>query len=250
MRKLIITAILLAFIPACFAAGADEPTPAERELLESVNHERALEHIAPLKWNSSLANAARAHSDRMAREQTISHRFPGEAELSDRAIQSGARFNKVAENVAEGPSLLEIHVGWMHSPGHRANILDPNLDSIGIGVSERAGQFYATQDFAHVIQSLSLEEQERRFGDLLRAEGFRLERDPAAARKACVSGQAETTGKIAMYEFHYITSDLSVLPKKLTDTIHLGQYHVASVGACDGGEQTRSGMYRLSVLLY
>jgi Cysteine-rich secretory protein family len=246
----IIAAFFFSFIPPIFAARADEPTAPERELLESVNHERALEHLSPLKWNTPLANAARAHSDRMAREGNISHRFPGEPELSDRAVQAGVHYSKIAENVAEGPSLLDIHVGWMHSPGHRANILDPNLDSIGIGVSERTGQFYATQDFARAIQSMSFAEQERRFGALLQAEGFRLERDPTEARKACESGHADQSKMRAMYEFHYVTSDLSALPKQLENSIRMGQYHTASVGACDGGEQTRSGMYRLAVLLY
>jgi Cysteine-rich secretory protein family len=246
-----ITVIFLSsFISPSFAAGADEPTASERELLESVNRERALEHLSLLKWNAALAVAARAHSDRMAREGNISHRFPGEPELSDRAIQAGVHYSKIAENVAEGPSLSEIHVGWMHSPGHRANILDPNLDSIGIGVSERNGQLYATQDFARAIQSMSFAEQERRFGALLQAEGFRLERDPAEARKACESGHADTSRMRAMYEFHYVTSDLSALPKQLETAIRLGQYHTAAIGACDGGEQTRSGMYRLAILLY
>ncbi len=246
----IFATFLVPFIPQSFAAGADEPTASERELLESVNHERALEHLSPLKWNSALAIAARAHSDRMAREGNISHRFPGEPELSDRAIQAGVHYSKIAENVAEGPSLLDIHVGWMHSPGHRANILDPNLDSIGIGVSERSGQFYATQDFARAIQSMSFAEQERRFGALLQAEGFRLERNPAEARKACESGHADQSTMRALYEFHYVTSDLSALPKQLENAIRLGEYHTAAIGACDGGEQTRSGMYRLAVLLY
>jgi Cysteine-rich secretory protein family len=250
MQKIIIAIFLLLSIPPCFATAGDAPTASERELFESVNRERASAHLSPLRWDAALASAARAHSNRMAREQKISHHFPEEAELSERAIQAGVRFSKVAENVGEGPSLLEIHVGWMHSPGHRANILDPNLDSIGIGVSERDFQFYATQDFSRTIQSLDFAEQERRFGELLEAKGLKLEHDPADARKACESGHAETSGKFAVYEFHYTTSSLAELPQQLEDAIHRGEYHTAAVGACDGGEQTRTGMYRLSVLLY
>ena len=249
-RILASMALLLSFVSFPASAGADDPSPVERELLDSTNRERALNHLAPLKWDAALASAARTHCNRMAQEGRISHELPGEPELSARAIQSGVRFSKVGENVGDGPSLLEIHVGWMNSPGHRGNILDPVFNSIGIGVSERNGQFFATQDFSRSIQSLSFEEQEKLFSALLQAEGLTVERDPAKARKACESGYADIdNGKLSIYEFHYVTSDLTSLPKRIKQTIHRGQYHVAAVGACDG-EQTRSGMYRLSVLLY
>jgi uncharacterized protein YkwD len=246
----IAAALLVSFVPFPADASPEGATPDEREILDNTNRERAINHLAPLKWDAALTSAARAHSGRMARERNISHEFPGEPALSERVIQSGARYSALAENVGEGPSLLEIHIGWMHSPGHRANILNSNLDSIGIGVAERNGQFFVTQDFSRSLQSLSFEEQERRFGELLQAEGLKLDPDPAAARKACEAGHADTTKTRSLYEFHYTTSDLSSLPKMLEDTIREGRYHIASVGACSGGEQTRSGMYRLSVLLF
>ena len=38
---------------------------------------------------------------------------------------------------------------WMHSPPHRANILDPRMDTIGVGLVKRGGNYYAVEDFAY-----------------------------------------------------------------------------------------------------
>ena len=68
--------------------------------------------------------------------------------MADRASQAGARFSSLAENVAEGPSAEAIHREWMNSPPHRANLLDPQLDSVGIAVAERNGILFAVEDFS------------------------------------------------------------------------------------------------------
>jgi hypothetical protein len=52
-----------------------------------------------------------------------------------------------AENVDEGPNPTAIHQSFMKSPQHRANILDPDMDSAGIGIAERNGQLFAVEDF-------------------------------------------------------------------------------------------------------
>jgi hypothetical protein len=48
-----------------------------------------------------------------------------------------------AENVDEGPNPAAIHQSFMKSPQPRANILDPDMDSAGIGIAERNGQLFA-----------------------------------------------------------------------------------------------------------
>jgi uncharacterized protein YkwD len=131
------------------AASAQEySSRAERQLLAATNREREARGLPGLRWNQALAEAARRHAQIMVEHQTISHQFPGEPSLPTRATQAGVKFTALAENVAEAPSAAEIPNLWMHSPGHRANILDPSLDSIGIAVAERNGEFYAVQDFS------------------------------------------------------------------------------------------------------
>ena len=58
---------------------------AEQTLLQSANRERAAQGLAPLKWNDTLAEAAREHALRLAQQNTLSHQFPGELGLADRA---------------------------------------------------------------------------------------------------------------------------------------------------------------------
>ena len=138
-----------------FAEGLAQTTPAQRKLssseqalFDAANRERAARRLAPLKWNPALASAARAHAQKMARENTLSHQFPGEMDLGTRVRLAGVRFRAVAENVAQGPSAASIHTQWINSPPHRANLLDPELDSIGIAVAEGQGQLFAVQDFS------------------------------------------------------------------------------------------------------
>jgi uncharacterized protein YkwD len=53
-----------------------------------------------------------------------------------------------AENMGQGPNPTAIHQSFMKSPQHRANILDPDMDSAGIGIAERNGQLFAVEDFS------------------------------------------------------------------------------------------------------
>ena len=57
-------------------------------------------------------------------------------------------FSWISENVDEGPNAAAIHQSFMKSPQHRANILDTDMDSAGIGVADRNGQLYAVEDFS------------------------------------------------------------------------------------------------------
>jgi uncharacterized protein YkwD len=127
-------------------------------LFAAANRERVARGLLPLKWSSSLTNAARLHVMRLAERNILSHQLPGEPSPSDRAAQADARFSSFAENVAEGPNAEGIHRQWMNSPPHRANLLDPHLDSIGIAVAEREGTLFAVEDFSLEIARLSLTE--------------------------------------------------------------------------------------------
>ena len=120
----------------------------EQALFEAANRERKAHGLAPFKWSAGLATAARTHALKMAQENTLSHQFPGELDFAARVRRAGVHFSGVAENVAQGPNAANIHTQWMNSPPHRANLLDPELDSLGIAVAERNGQFFAVQDFS------------------------------------------------------------------------------------------------------
>jgi uncharacterized protein YkwD len=167
----------------------------ERALFDAANRERAAQGLAQLRWDDALANAAREHAVVMAQRGTLSHQFAGEPALQDRARVAGARFTDIAENVAEGPAADAIHAGWMHSPPHRANLLDPGLTAIGIAVVDSAGagltgngagdrsadlggrapgMLFAVEDFSQAVANLNLAEQERLVGAALAARGLRV----------------------------------------------------------------------------
>jgi uncharacterized protein YkwD len=129
-----------------------KPSPAEQTLFDSVNRERQTRGLRPFKWDAALASAARSHAQKMAQAGTISHQFPGEMDLGARIHMVGVHFTEAAENVAQGPSAAVIHNEWMNSPPHRDNLLDRDLDSIGIAVVERIGQLFAVQDFSELSQ--------------------------------------------------------------------------------------------------
>jgi len=113
-----------------------------------VNKERKADGLPSLKPDEALANAARKHAQRMAEQGTIAHQLPGEPNLLSRARAAGAHFSWLSENVDEGPNPTFIHQSFMKSPQHRANILDKDMDSVGIGLAERNGQLFAVEDFS------------------------------------------------------------------------------------------------------
>lgn len=149
-----IFALLLFSMPAAPAAAADISAQ-QKQMLELVNAARAKAGLGALRWDSSLADAAGEHTRLMADRGELSHQMAGEPPLAERAGAAGAHFNSVAENVAYAGGVAELHDNLMHSPHHRANILDPKSNAIGIGFAERDGELYVTEDFAHLLPSYS-----------------------------------------------------------------------------------------------
>src|ERR1700722_17533080 len=123
MRHHVLPAVLLL---AAVSASAQSPavrpaTIAEQYLQAAADQERSALHLPPLRRDPALVRAATEHARMMLAHNNISHQYPGELELSERASAAGARFSVISENVAEGPTPLEIQDAWMHSPGHRRN---------------------------------------------------------------------------------------------------------------------------------
>ncbi len=142
-------AVAMMGIMLCWSAyGQTTATRGERELFASVNQARRAQGLQPLRWDEQLAAAARRHAMIMAERGSARHGFEGESNLSTRVKQAGARFTWLSENVMEGPTPEFIHTQFMKSTAHRANILDRDMDSIGIGVVEEHGQLFAVEDMS------------------------------------------------------------------------------------------------------
>ncbi len=244
---------VLVLAAACslqLAAQTPAPTIAERFLLAAANQDRVARGLPQLHFDDHLALAARLHAYEMAKRRTISHQFPGEQDLAARAGEAGAHFSLVTENVAEAPNSAEIHDLWMNSEGHRANLLDPNVDSVGIAVIQSRGEFYAVEDFAHTVQHLSLTDQEAAVSDLIARSGLRLEPSDEDARQTCQLSSGFAGSRQPGFVMRYTSSDIHRLPDQLSSRIATGRYREAVVGACVPQRQTPFTSYSIAVLLF
>jgi hypothetical protein len=229
-------------------------TGAAEQLVAMANEARGQSGAGRLQWDDSLAAAARDHCLRMAAEGPISHRYGGEPDLSERAGQAGAHFDLIEENVAVGPNPAQIHEEWMQSPGHRANLLNPEVTSVGIAVVSARGVLYATADYSRSVQALTQTEVEERVAELVRAGGASILRNNVRARAACATDRGmpgSENGAQTGFVLRWQSSDLSRLPKVLEDKLASRQYREAAVGSCppQGVDGTFTA-YRVAVLLY
>jgi uncharacterized protein YkwD len=241
-------------------AGAQSPagdapaTVAEQYLLSAANQERAALGLPLLHRDPQLARAAVQHARVMAAHGTISHQFPGEAELSARASTAGVRFSVVSENVGEAPSAVKIHDMWMHSTGHRTNLLDPAVDSAGISVIARGGELYAVEDFAKTVRAASLEQQESAIAALVaRSGGMAVDQSPntlTAARQTCAMSTGYAGARKPWFVMRFTSDSLGVLPDQLKTRIASGRFHQAAVGACADPAKGPFTSYNIAVLLY
>ena len=141
---------MLCGILLCASAYGQIASRPQRDLFAAVNKVRQEYGLPALRWDTSLAVAAQRHAVVMTEHWSAQHQFEGEPSLSARVKQAGGHFSWLAENVTQGPNYEFIHEQFMHSPSHRANILDREMNSIGIGVVERGGQLFAVEDFSQV----------------------------------------------------------------------------------------------------
>jgi uncharacterized membrane protein required for colicin V production len=120
----------------------------EAEMLQLVNTERASRGISPLKADLELTMVARKHSADMLARGYFSHYTPEGIDPFARMKKDNLRFLAAGENVALTQTLFLAHYGLMHSPGHRANILNPAFGRLGIGIEDGGIHgLMITQDF-------------------------------------------------------------------------------------------------------
>ena len=123
-----------------------------RSVFDAVNRERVRRRGKALVWNEELAEAARRHSESMARNGFFSHVDPRRGDLGERLERAGIRYSACAENIytqTGGRDAVDAAcAAWMKSAGHRANILNPQYRDTGIGVAvKKSGEWFLTQIF-------------------------------------------------------------------------------------------------------
>ena len=106
----------------------------EIKMIELVNKDRVEQGLSPLKRNEELTKVARKHSKDMFLSGYFSHITPDGKDPFDRMRADGIHFLTAGENIALAQTISIAQYGFMHSPGHRANILNPAFGHIGIGI--------------------------------------------------------------------------------------------------------------------
>jgi uncharacterized protein YkwD len=139
--------------PTTRATIAPTATPMpdlENDVLNQTNAARVANKCAPLKMDPHLLTAARLHSADMAENNYFDHVGLDGTGPDARMKAAGYDISAGwAENIADGyPTADAVMTAWLNSPGHRGNILNCGLRSIGIGIARAAnGSLYWTQDF-------------------------------------------------------------------------------------------------------
>lgn len=236
----------LLLVAASFAQSAPTfDSQAEQQIFQLVNRERHSRGLATLAFDERLQSAARKHSLLMANHSEVEHQLAGEPKLAYRLGEVDVRYDASGENVARTSDAARAHVALMNSPGHRANILDTQFNSIGIGVVNTPDGIYVTQDFAHRLPSATVDEAE----SLVAANLNRLRRGvglspwprisaPELRKHACEMAQHDRLNPRAGLLSTNISSsvaftaiDLNLVPDSL-DRLKTTSGSGFSVGAC------------------
>jgi len=124
---------LLGSVPA----DATTTTRATR-MVEKINIARADHGLPPLRTSPDLMAAARTHSAAMSGQGLLFHTA---------SFSSLCCWDRIAENVGMGYSVLDLHRAFMASAPHRANILDRRVEQVGVGFKSVNGQLWVTEIF-------------------------------------------------------------------------------------------------------
>jgi len=246
------------------AKSPDIPFPdlesgAEQQLLQLANQSRQQAGAPPLKLDPGLSQAALIHAQAMVNARELSHQFQGEPSLPQRlAAMTDLQLDQEGENVALDYDAEHGHQHLMLSPPHRANLLNPAYNVVGLGVVRSGDRLYIVQDFGHALPNYSPAEVKERIADSVNQarrqanQALLPRRDLLVADDAaCSMAKADKLGTQpvrSLSERYTVLSYTSLHP----ETLPAGAAHAItshnlqrfSVGACYGRTDTYpTGVY-------
>ena len=136
----VLLALLVSLVPA--SAQAQTPGRYQDQARSSTNAKRVDHDHARLRKNVCVQRFARRQATRMANQERMFHQDLGR-------VMNRCNLTMAGENVAYGYATGRAVVrGWMDSPGHRANILEPRFRLLGMAARRSDdGRWYAAQVF-------------------------------------------------------------------------------------------------------
>jgi len=250
------------------AASVGHDAAAEQELLDLANAARAHAGLPPLRVDEGIAEAAREHAEELARENQLSHQFAGEPPLKQRLARSPLQLDRTGENVAYDVGVEQAHEGLMHSPPHRANLLNTSYNVAGFAVVHEGRRLYVVQDFAHGVPPRSADQAEKVTIEVvkrMRAQGGQSKMSQLQARHsddlqeaACSMAQQDrlethslTRFSRPRYILSYATMQPEVLAPSATKAVEDGRVRSFSLGVCFARTPTYpTGTYWIAMLFY
>jgi uncharacterized protein YkwD len=134
----------------------DYESQVEQQLLALANQSRRQAGVPLLALDAGLSQAARVHAQAMLEARQLSHQFDGEATLPQRlAVATQLQLDLEGENVALDYDAEHGHQHLMLSPPHRANLLNPAYNVVGLGVVRSGDRLYIVQDFGRALPNYS-----------------------------------------------------------------------------------------------
>lgn len=135
-------------------AAVDPPPPGELgKVLTLVNDVRSRPQVCgttsmpaanPLRYNAQIARAAQLHADDMAANDYFEHESLDGSTFVDRIRNTNYKGSPAGENIAMGFQTAEdVVAGWLTSPGHCRNLMDPDFDEMGMGYATRQDPRYS-----------------------------------------------------------------------------------------------------------
>lgn len=155
-KKMILVIAFVAATAALYGQSLDKDV-----MLLEINKARSMkckcgnetQKAAPaLVWDDKLTEAAQKHANDMSSKNFFSHKGSDKSSVDERIEREGFEWQLVGENIADG-YMSEAHVieGWMDSPGHCKNMMNPGFSHVGVAVSSDGR--YWVQVFATPLQT-------------------------------------------------------------------------------------------------
>ena len=154
MKKLFFLFLALLSLQCSKSQDSETTGSSSNKMLTLINQQRQkgcncgsnyFKPVPPVKWNKTIEKVAKAHSDDMRRRNTMTHYGKNGETPGNRLSKAGYKWSTWAENVAMGQqNEEEVMKSWLSSPGHCANIMNPNVTEVG---AAHSGDYW-TQLFA------------------------------------------------------------------------------------------------------
>ena len=138
--------VLVALVTGAITAHPAGATTVEDSFTSRLNAERTSRDIPALTVRAALVDVARGQAQRMANANVLYH--------NPNLTTDVKNWRWVGEKVGYGGSAADVHYAFMHSPPHKANILDHDYTEVGTGAVVQNGRVWVAQVFRRPMTSV------------------------------------------------------------------------------------------------